>query len=62
MLAHVISLWRGFIKFMNDSISIDHKQQRLTSANLGKHRNWRVARLTEWKEEFNNPQERKIQA
>lgn len=40
MLAHVIMLlWRGFMKLMNDSISIDCKQQRLTSANLSKQGN-----------------------
>lgn len=39
MLAHVMSLWRGFIELMNESISIDCEQQRLTSANLSKQGN-----------------------
>lgn len=40
MLANVviILLWRGFIDLMNDNISIDCTQQRLTSANLSKQR------------------------
>lgn len=39
MLANVIILlWRGFIDLMNDNISIDCTQQRLTSANLSKQR------------------------
>lgn len=40
MLANVviILLWRGYIELMNDNISIDCKQQKLTSANLSKQR------------------------
>lgn len=40
VLAHVIVLlWRGFIELMNNSISFDCTQQRLTYANLSKRGN-----------------------
>lgn len=40
MLTNVVItlLWRGFIELMNDNISIDYTQQRLTSANLNKQK------------------------
>lgn len=41
VLAHVIImlLWRSFIELMNDSISFDCTQKRLTYANLSKQGN-----------------------